>query len=171
MTGYDNVLIRQEEKLCILTLNNPDKRNLLSENILLSINELLNELRAEAKGQDVGYYEPEPFSRIQTYQVGSNLEDIGTYVGAGIGILPRESVERVFRMPEYLEDTAVLELENRPAAIAVEFVELIPAPYEEFETVRQDVKQRLSDAGYRQALRDWLDPENIRARTGFELVE
>lgn len=49
MTGSDNVLIRQDEKICKLTINNPDKRNLLSENILLSINELLTELKSDKK--------------------------------------------------------------------------------------------------------------------------
>lgn len=47
MSGGNNIHIQRDNRICILTINNPEKRNVLSTEILLNITQVLNELRTD----------------------------------------------------------------------------------------------------------------------------
>ena len=64
----------------------------------------------------------------------------------------------------------VLELKDRAAVLLAEWVETKPAPEDDFNTLRKQLVSQLADARWRTAAAAWLDPEKVRARTGFALV-
>ena len=91
-------------------------------------------------------------------------------MGIGIGNVPNEVVDQCFALEHADEKTKVLELKDRAAVLLAEWVETKPAPEDEFNTLRKQLVLQLADARWRTAAAAWLDPENVRARAGFDLV-
>lgn len=129
----------------------------------------LTAFKASGEGASSGYFEPPPMSRVLKHQASRGRPAEGAFAGIGIGNLPNDVVDAFFALEQADEKTKVVELADRPAAMVVEWVETKPAPEDEFNSFRKQLVQQLADARWRSAVSDWLDPEQIRARTGFAL--
>jgi len=118
-------------------------------------------------GGGSGYFEPPPFARVPRYMAARGRPATGVPAGAGLGTLPNNTVDDCFALEGADEKTKILELQDRPAVILVEWIETKPAPEDEFNTLRKQLVQQLGDARWRSAVADWLDPQQVRARAGF----
>jgi hypothetical protein len=130
----------------------------------------LLELKERVGTANAGYFEPPAFSRVPKGQAARGRLPGGMFVGAGLGQISNELVDDCFALEHAAEKTEILELPERPGVILVEWVETKPAPEDEFNTLRKQLVTQLTDARWRSAIADWLDPEQVRARTGFSLA-
>ncbi len=123
-----------------------------------------------AAGVPGGYREPPSFARIDRFLVGRGLTPTTTFVGGGVGQIPSEAVEKLFALADAEDKTTVLELKDRATVMAVEWIEAEAARIEDYEQTRTTLAQQLTASRMQLAIADWLKPDNIRARNGFELV-
>ena len=130
----------------------------------------LADLAGTSKGARIGYFEPEPLSRASQYQAASGQVVSTRYVGAGIGSVSSDVVEQCFALNEHDRRYAVIEMKDTASLLVVEWVETLGARDDEFQDMRATFVQQMASARAREAIAQWLDPENIRARTGFQLV-
>jgi hypothetical protein len=127
-------------------------------------------LAESAFAAELGYFDPPPFSRTQENQDPVSDAVKGRYVGSGVGTVPRQIVEEMFALAGAVHKTRVFELPDRATVMVVEWLETEQADGDEFEEKRDTLVQQITMARMSEALRDWLDPEQIRARNGFELA-
>jgi len=130
----------------------------------------LPKFRETVAGTDVGYFEPPPFSRVPRGQVAQGRLPNGVIVGGGVGLLPNAVVDTCFALENAAEKAKVVELPDRAAVMLAEWVETKRAAEDEFSAQRKMLLQQLSDARWRAAVTDWLDPARIRSRNGFALL-
>ncbi len=126
--------------------------------------------RETGEGAKTGYFEPPPFSRVPRGLAADGRPADGVYVGGGLGKLANDLVDTCFALADAQQKTAVLDLPDRAAVVVVEWVETIPAGEDDFNSLRGQLVTQLTDNRWRDFVDDWLDPERVRARTGFELV-
>jgi hypothetical protein len=62
-------------------------------------------------------------------------------------------------------------LPDRAAVILVEWMETQPGREDEYEEKKTRLVAQLTQQRTQDALRDWLDPEQIQARNGFTLLQ
>jgi len=55
--------------------------------------------------------------------------------------------------------------------LVVEWVETLPAEVDAFNGLREQLVTQMANARRQEAIASWLDPDQIEARNGFELVE
>ncbi len=127
--------------------------------------------RETGEGAKTGYFEPAPFTRLARTSASKGRPPEGTFVGGGLGRLPNEVVDACFALADAPQKSKVLEVPSRAAVLIVEWVETIPAGEDEFNGMRKQLVTQLSDERWRQFVSDWLDPDKIRARTGFALTQ
>lgn len=93
-----------------------------------------------------------------------------TYVGGGIGWIPRSYIDQWFAL-EYAEPPSMVqELPDRASVMVVEWIETQPARIDEFESMRTRVATAVRGARSDAAISDWFDPDQIRARNEFKLL-
>jgi len=114
-----------------------------------------------------GYFEPQPFARVPQALASEGRPASGIYVGAGVGRLPNDAVDQIFAVAESGESAAVVELPDRAAVLYVEVTGLARAEEDEFNATKKQLGQQMAEARWRRAVTDWLDPEQIRARSGL----
>lgn len=120
-------------------------------------------------GTGGGYFEPQPIARVNRYQAALGEKTPTTYV-SGIGSIPAEAIEQCFALEESEDKRTVIELKDRAAVLAVEWVETQLTPSDEFDDIRVDFTEQMLRARTQDAAADWLNPDNIRARNGFKLA-
>lgn len=123
-------------------------------------------------GRDSGYFEVPPVSVASRYQALSDAAGPNTAVGvAQISTLPTKVIEACFELAD-LDDpkTRVFELKDRATVLVAEWVETQVAGATEFHSMREGFAQGLRDGRVRAVITDWLSPENIRARSQYEVV-
>ncbi len=121
-------------------------------------------------GGESGYFDPLPFSRTTENQDPITSAGVGRDIGSGVGVVPREIVEKMFALADAEHKTQVFELPERATVMVVEWLETKQADGDEFAEKRESLAQRISMARMGGVIRDWLDPEQIRARNGFEIA-
>jgi len=126
--------------------------------------------KAGGEGAESGYFDPAPFSRAHRGQAARGRPTGGMFVGVGVGNLPNDVVDACFALETADEKTKMLELPNRATIMLVEWVETQRAPEDDFNQLRQQLVTQLADARWRAAINEWLDPQQIRARTGFSFL-
>jgi len=126
--------------------------------------------KEKAEGVYSGYVEPPPISRVLRHQASRGRSPTGVFGGIGVGNLPNEIVDQCFALEQANEKMRVFELKDRAALLLAEWVETKPPAEDDFNTLRKELVTQLSDARWRSAASVWLDPEKVRARTGFALV-
>lgn len=126
-------------------------------------------LRDTVEGMDSGYFEPIPFSRASTSQAIQGRSNTGKYI-SGVGLIPDSAVDRCFALENEIEKADILELRDRAAILVAEWVDTTPPEEERFNQTRLQVLNQISNLRWRDAVSDWLDPQQIRARNGFKLV-
>lgn len=126
--------------------------------------------KEKAEGVYSGYVEPPPISRVLTHQASRGRSPTGVYGGFGVGNLANEVVDQFFALEHSNEKMKAFELKDRAAVLLAEWVETKPPPEDEFNALRKQLVTQLADARWRDAASAWLDPEKVRARTGFALV-
>ncbi len=130
----------------------------------------LADLVAENKGSGGGFFTSAPVARVNRDLLAMGLNTGQTYVGGGIGMVPSDMVDRWFALEDTVEHMAVYELPDRARVLVVEWVETERARFDEFEQMRGQLAQELATERQRTVVADWFDPEQIRARNGFELA-
>ncbi|MEK7757489.1 MAG: hypothetical protein AAB385_09805, partial [Planctomycetota bacterium] len=126
--------------------------------------------KEKAEGVNSGYVEPPPMSRVLRHQASRGRSPTGVFGGIGVGNLANEVVDQCFALEHADEKMKVFELKDRAAVLLAEWVETKPPAEDEFNTLRKQLVTQLADARWRSAASVWLDPEKVRARTGFALV-
>lgn len=134
----------------------------------------LVELRDTPGGIGSGFYEPPPFSRAAQYQVTSGqrdgLTDTPMFIAGGLGLVPRSVVERCFELEYEGDRRAILEIPERGTVLVVEWSETLLPDGADFQQTRESFLTQMTQSRYQNAIAEWLDPENIRARNGFEMA-
>ncbi len=124
----------------------------------------------EEEGVNSGYFEPPPTTRVLRYQASRGRSPTGVFVGIGIGNVPNEVVDQFFALEHAIEKMKVIELKERAAVLLAQWVETKPPGEDEFNALRKELVTQLAEVRWREAASAWLDPEKVRARTGFALV-
>lgn len=127
--------------------------------------------KEQKDGVTSGYFDPPPMSRVLRLQASRGRSPTGVFVGLGIGNVSNEVVDQCFALERADEKKKVIELKDRAAVLLAEWVETKLPPEEDFNTLRKQLVTQLADARWRDAVSAWLDPEKVRARTGFDLIK
>ena len=85
-------------------------------------------------------------------------------------MLPTAVVEQCFALEGADEYISVIELKDRATIMLVEWLELQPISADQFAELRESFVQEMSSARAQTAVADWFNPEQVRARNGFQLV-
>lgn len=126
--------------------------------------------RESGESINSGFFDPGPFTRVQRRDAARGRGDRGVYVGPGVGTLSNDVVDQCFALAEADQKIVAIELLERAAVLLVEWVETIRADEDDFNELKTQLFLKMADARLQAAISDWLDPEQIRARTGFALV-
>jgi hypothetical protein len=122
-------------------------------------------------GQRSGYYSPPPFGRIRPYFAGRDNEGFKQFI-TGVGQVDESFIEACFDLENAKSDprTGIVKLDALATIAVVEWVERLPIREDEYAAQRL----RIVNAAYRtvlvRAVSEWLDPQRIRERNGFELA-
>lgn len=130
----------------------------------------LADLVAENKGSGGGFFTAAPVARVNRQLMAMGLNTGQTYVGGGIGMVPNDIVDKWFALEDTVEHMAVYELPDRAKTLVVEWVDTERAHFDEFDQIRGQLAEELATERQRTVVADWFDPEQIRARNGFELA-
>ncbi len=128
-------------------------------------------LKDTEAGANLGYFEPPPFTRMSRYDAIEGKRPERMYVGGGIGPVATEFVDRCFGLEEAYEKVGLFELRKRATVAVVAWVDTLRAQDEEFADMRESFVQQMVRSRSRNAIIDWLNPEQIQARNGFKIVE
>ena len=129
----------------------------------------LTELKATVLGAVIDYLEPQPFSRVPQYAAGLGRRSETTYIPP-LGFLPNSIVDGCFGLADAAEKVRAFDVEDAAYVLVVEFVELEPARQDAFDDMRETLVATMNNMRSLQALNDWLDPVQIRARNEFKIV-
>ena len=163
LRGYDVALARAESlRSCTDTIT-------LQE--AYESDEELVALMGTEKGTGGGYFEPPAFARVARFDAVRGERPEKTVMGGGIGPVRSEVIDQCFMLEQAYEKTTVIELKDRATAMVVEWLETERALNEEFMETREEYVQQLSGARASDAVSAWLNPDQIRARNGFKLVQ
>lgn len=132
--------------------------------------EKLVALRDTPGGKNSGYVEPPAFSRLRTYQAATGPSPNGTFLGGGLNLVPNQFVTDCFAIADKAEHVASIPIKERADVFVVELVKLNPPTEKDFDDTREQVMTQMQSEDWRLVLSNWLDPEQIRARTGMKLV-
>lgn len=117
-----------------------------------------------------GFSTPEAFSRLHSGLGVFGRTSPTTFIPGGPGRVPNEVVDQIFAMENSEEKIRLFEVPARACVLAVEFIGVARGREDEFEGIRQRISQGLSDQRQASAVRDWLNPENVRARNVLEMA-
>ena len=117
-----------------------------------------------------GYLTPAAFARVPRYLAARGRQAAGTYVSGGLGLLPNKLADQCFALQDAQEKIAVLELKQRAVVLVVEWVETKRGRVDEYTAFRKQLEAQMASYHTQQALTEWLNPQNIRIRNGFERV-
>jgi len=127
-------------------------------------------LRDTPAGKNSGYVEPPAFSRLRTYQAATGPSPQGTFLGGGLNLVPNRFVTDCFALADKPDKIAVMPIEERADVFVVQLVKLNPPTEKEFADTRETVLTQMQSEDWRVVLSNWLNPEQIRARTAMKLV-
>lgn len=125
--------------------------------------------KGKSIGNETGFFEPPPMSRVYRYEAAMGRPAGGVATGSGLGKLPNDVVDHIFALEQSADKFASIELKDRAAVLVVQWVETKPATQNEFDTLRKTLTSQVADVNFRAAISRWLDPAEIRARSGFNL--
>ncbi len=128
-------------------------------------------LRSNETGFSSGYFEPPEFARMARYDAEAGTRPKRTFLPGGIGPVDSEVIDTCFALEEADEKTAVIELKVRATVMVASWLETVRAQDDEFREMRESFVQQMDRARSQAVIADWLDPEKIRARNGFKIVE
>jgi hypothetical protein len=117
-----------------------------------------------------GYFEPEPFSRVPQSLAAQGRPQNGIYTGAGVGRLPNEVVDQIFALAEANHGNGIFDLPDRATVVYVEVTGLTRAQEDEFNSLKKELAQQIASERWQRAVSNWLDPEQIQARSEFKVV-
>ena len=83
---------------------------------------------------------------------------------------PNSIVDGCFGLADAAEKVRAFDVEDAAYVLVVEFVELEPARQDAFDDMRETLVATMNNMRSLQALNDWLDPVQIRARNEFKIV-
>lgn len=117
-----------------------------------------------------GYLEPVSFARTIRYYATGGAKYTRTPIPAGVGAVSPKVAEELFALTDSLEKIKTIELRDRATVMIAEWVETEAPQYDEFDAQRKTFLDELARNRSQAAINEWLNPENIRARTGFALI-
>lgn len=131
----------------------------------------LVDLMESSDARGGGYFESATVSRTTLQQATRGPGDDDVFVPGGVGPVPPEVVDRWFDLELAESNTGIWDLPDRAAVILVEWMETQPGREDEYEEKKTRLVAQLTQQRTQDALRDWLDPEQIQARNGFTLLQ
>ena len=121
-------------------------------------------------GLSVKFFEPDPFPRVRPEQAALARSKPGAYV-TGPGWLPGETTEEIFALKQASDPIAIIEMKQDPKLLVVQWLETINGREDEFQELRTQISTRMANTRASEALTQWLDPKQIRARNSCVQVE
>lgn len=121
-------------------------------------------------GHEMGYFDPVPFTRVPRGQAARGRLVSGMFVPNGVGTIPNDVVDGIFAMKHSSDEVRAFDLKDRAVVLVTEFQEITPSPEDEFNKMKKELVAQISRERRTSAINDWLNPDNIRARSQFELI-
>jgi hypothetical protein len=121
------------------------------------------------KDEGVTYAEPTPFGRTPSYMRAQDRPE-SVLVFGGVGELPSAVVDELFRMEYAGEKRAMFELPDRATVMVAEWKNTERPDDLAYLDLREALERELEERRWAEVLRDWLEPENVRARNEFKLA-
>jgi hypothetical protein len=118
----------------------------------------------------VRFVSPPPFARLDLNAPPAERNQKFVKI-EGLDNIPRDLAERLFELSENPDPLTIIDLPAWPAVLVVQWHESLPGRQDEFEKLRGDISQGLMIDRRIAALRDWYNPEKIRARNDFKQVQ
>lgn len=132
--------------------------------------EILKALRESGALSAGTYSQPEPFARLREGEAARGRGSDRIFVSPELGFIPVDIVEKCFELGKADDKTVIFELPDRPAVLVIRWIETVPAREDDFAKVRIRLTEEMTAVRIQQAITEWLDPDKIRARSGFALV-
>lgn len=133
--------------------------------------EELQELSTNTTGPDrIGFFEPPTFSRVSRARAAEQFSGDATQYVSGLGQIPSASIARCFDLESAEHPTTIIELPDRATVIVVQWLETQTADEDDFNSLKTTLVSQLSSNERRKLVNHWLDPEQIRARNGYEMI-
>ncbi len=131
----------------------------------------LDEIFQAYEGSDAGYMVASNVLRHipSPYQSGPAANV--AWIPGGIGNVPAEVVEAWFDLEHTDPSTAVFSLKSRAMVMVVQWQETTPGTEEDYDAQRTQITSQLIGLGRIVVMRDWLDPDQIRARNEFKPIQ
>ena len=85
-------------------------------------------------------------------------------------MVPGEIIGEWFALEDTVNGVGVFKLPDRATVMVVEWVETDATDFDQYEEMKGQIAQQIADSRMREAISDWFNPDQIRARNGFELV-
>ncbi len=122
------------------------------------------------EGKEAGAFEPQPFERMNVGMAARGKRNPTKFLPGNVGFVPTDVVDQIFQLDDAVEKFAVYDLPERAAILAVEWISLERATEDQFLAIREQIAGDLGRSRADAAALDWVNPEKIRARNQFEMI-
>lgn len=139
--------------------------------ILYESDPVLSDLKDTPERPGVNYYMPEPFARALKYEAVQGRPADGVMVFGGLGMLPNDVVDGLFALEYTPDHRGVFEIPERATFVVAEWVETNRPDDEAYLTLHEELSNQIAQRRRFEVLMSWMDPEQIRARNQFKLLE
>ena len=113
--------------------------------------------------------EPLPFARMAQYFLRLGMTYAPNMFLPGTGLSVSSDVgEQIFALGEADSPIGVFPLEKDEKVLVIEWLETLPAQEDEYTALREGALKDLAYVLSNRAVREWLQPEKLRARNGVE---
>ncbi|MBI4716898.1 MAG: hypothetical protein HY763_03770 [Planctomycetes bacterium] len=127
--------------------------------------------KAGAEGSEIAFADVPPTPRLQLSQLVAAPGQRTTTVSPEVGAIPAELIADWFALEEADDKFIIQELKDRAAVLVVEWKETVRGNTDEFEKIQSQIASLLRTRYEGELLGDWMDPDKIRARNGFDLAQ
>jgi len=114
--------------------------------------------------------EPPPFTRLPRYYLRFGVSRPANVSIPQVGQVSADVAERIFDLARADDPITVLKIEEKTLVLVVEWLETVPAREDEYTALREELLTAMTDYLSVQAMREWLNPENVRARNSVEMT-
>lgn len=130
--------------------------------------------QSAANERALQYITPPPFSATSIGYYYSMMQRGATKhypVSIGSNSVPYEEIQKVFALEGAVDQTTIIELEDNPTVLLVRVLEFEPAREDGYERFRSMIAQGLRSSRVGMVVKQWFDPDSIKARTNAKNVQ
>ncbi len=131
----------------------------------------LDEIVQAYQGSDGGYMVASDVLRHIPSPYISGPDANMARIPGGIGSVPAKVVDAWFELEHSNKRAGVFPLKSRAVVMVVQWQETTPGTEEDYSAQRTQITNQLMGQGRILVMRDWLDPDQIRARNEFKAIK